>query len=157
MGRKGGIITGAVLLLAAGAPLAAQTRNLHIGPHVAYNFDVEKVAVGAQFSVPLFHRVEFYPSFDYYFVDEGSLWALNGDLKYRVFPDRPRWLYVGAGINVARASFGNASDTEAGFNLLGGVESLRGRIHPFAEARLTLGDGSSFQLAGGINITLGRH
>lgn len=158
MGKPSRILAGAALLLATGAPaLAAQTRNMHIGPRVSYNFDVERVAIGAQFGLPIANRLEFYPSFDYYLVDEGSLWALNGDLKYRVFPERPRWLYIGAGVNLARAGFGNQHETDVGFNLLGGVESLRGWIHPFAEARLTIGDGSSFQIAGGLNITLGRH
>jgi len=160
MGRNGrrSLLALAVMVLVAGTGgLRAQTRNMHIGPRIGYNFDVEKVALGAQFGLPIATRLEFYPSFDYYFVDEGSLWALNGDLKYRVFPERPRWLYVGAGVNVARAGVNDVHDTEVGFNLLGGIESLRGRIHPFAEARLTIGDGSSFQIAGGLNLTLGRH
>jgi hypothetical protein len=40
-----------------------------------------------------------------------------------------------------------------GLNLFAGAESLKGRVHPFAEARLVLGDGSRFQLVGGLNIT----
>lgn len=135
----------------------AQTNRLHIGPHIGYNFDVEELLVGAQFSVPVANRLELYPSFDYYFVEVGSLWAINADLKWRVARDRPKWLYVGAGLNITRSGVGSIHDTDAGLNLFTGVESLRGRIHPFAEGRLTIRDNTGFQLQGGLNITFGRH
>ena len=147
-----------VTALVAGGSAAAsgQTSAMHIGPQIAYDFDVEEMGLGAQFSAPIMRRLEFYPSMMFYFVD-GSYWNLNVDLKYRVASNQPNWLYVGGGLNLARASAGGESDTDAGLNLLAGAESLKGRIHPFAEARLVLSDGSRFQLAAGINITIGGH
>ena len=148
----------ALALLAAGSlPAGAQTKAMHIGPQIAYDFDVEEIGIGGQFSAPLMRRLEFYPSIMYYFVDPGSFWNVNADLKWRVAADRPNWLYVGGGLNLARASAGGESDTDAGLNLLAGAESLKGRIHPFAEARLVLSDGSRFQLGVGLNITIGGH
>jgi hypothetical protein len=47
--------------------------------------------------------------------------------------------------------------THAGLNLLGGVESLRGTVHPFGEGRFIISDDSRFQLQAGLNITLGGH
>jgi len=64
---------------------------------------------------------------------------------------------VGGGVNFSRIDVGSADDTNVGLNLLAGAESLKGRIHPFAEARLIIGDGSRFQLAAGLNITLSAH
>ena len=151
----------ALLALALGsivpAAAQAQTRRLHLGPHLGYEFNDENAVLGAQFSVPIARRLEFYPSFDYYFVDPGSLWALNGDFKYRVARGRPDWLYIGSGINFADRSAGGSSSTSAGWNLLAGVESLRGWVHPFGEARFTISDNSRFQLQAGLNFTLGRH
>ncbi len=148
-----------VTLLALPAGLAnAQTPRSHLGPHLSYNFDAEKFGIGAQFSAPLARRLEFYPSADVYFVDHGSLWALNVDLKYRVpTTDRSDWLYVGGGLNLTTAGANGSHTTDSGANLILGAESLRGVVHPFGEARLTLRDGSTFQIAGGLNITLGRH
>lgn len=145
------------LALASGlaATAGAQTHRMHIGPQIAYDFDVEEIGLGAQFSAPIVNRVEFYPSFMVYFVEPGSFWNLNADIKWRVAKDRPNWLYVGGGLNVARASAGGNSNTDLGLNLLAGAESLKGKIHPFAEARLVLADGSRFQLGAGLNITLG--
>lgn len=105
-----------------------KTSRVHIGPHFGYNFKIEHPNIGVQASFPVARRVEFYPSFDWYLVGEGaSVFGLNGDLS---------------------------TDTRAGGNLFLGAESLRGRIHPFAEARVTLRRGTMFQLQGGLNITL---
>ena len=129
----------------------AQTKEMHFGPHILYNFDLKDFGIGAQFSVPVAHYLEFYPSFDYYFVD-GSAWALNADLKYRFAGQGWDWLYAGGGLNLT-----HFAKTNANLNLIGGVESLRGTIHPFGEFRAILGHGSSVQLAAGLNITLGSH
>ncbi len=146
-------------ILATGTTLAAeaQTSRAHLGPRISYNFDAEEVGLGAQVGLPIGRRLEFYPSFDVFFVDPGSLWALNADIKYRFGGQGMEWLYTGGGLNVTNASVGDNDETNAGLNLLLGVESLSGWVHPFAEGRLTVGDESMFQLSGGINFTLGRH
>jgi len=143
------------LLLGTVGSAEAQTSRLHIGPHVAYTFDAEELGLGGQFSLPLGQRLEFYPSFDVYFVDPGSFWALNADIKYRASSGGTLdWLYLGTGLNLANRSVNGNSNTDAGLNLIVGLESLKGWIHPFAEGRLTVGDESTFQIAGGLNFTL---
>jgi len=150
------IATALVAAAALAGTAQAQTNRLHLGPRLSYQFDVEEFGVGAQLSVPMARYLEFYPSFDYFFVDNGSFWNLNADLKYRIAAATVRWLYLGAGLNIARSSNGE-SHTDAGLNLFAGVESLKGRVHPFAEFRFTAGDGSTGQISAGLNITLGRH
>ncbi len=135
----------------------AQTGRLHLGPHVSYNIDARDLGIGAQLSVPVARHLEFYPSFDYFFVDVGSLIAINADLKYRLATESLNWLYVGGGLNISRAAAGGVSSTDAGVNLLAGAESLRGTVHPFGEFRLTVGNGSTAQIAVGLNFTLGQH
>jgi len=152
--RRSALLTALLVLVASGI-VRAQTKELHIGPRIGYNFDLEDVNLGAQFSVPLFYRVEFYPSFDYYFRSPGSAWALNADLKWRVFKDNPRWFYLGTGLNLTNISISGNGNTDAGWNLFVGAESLRGRIHPFVEGRVTIADHSLLQLQAGLNITLG--
>ena len=143
-----------LLLTCAVAGTAAAQHRPHIGGHLLYNFDAEEFGIGAQFTYPLSQRLEFYPSFDYYFVDPGSLWQLNGDIKYQL-RERGDWFYVGGGIAIARASFGSFSNSDVGANILAGWETLIGKkVHPYIEGRLTVGDGSSFQVAGGLNITI---
>ena len=154
--RRSALLT-ALLVLVASGMVRAQTHRAHIGPHIGYNTDLDDVNLGAQFSLPLVNRVEFYPSFDWYFRDPGNAWGVNADIKWRGAKDRPRWFYIGGGLNLTTVSLSGASNTDAGANLFAGAESLRGRIHPFLEARAILSNSSSLQLQGGLNITLGHH
>ena len=150
---------GAALVLTCGVSgiAEAQTDRLHLGPRVSYQFDLEEVGIGVQLGVPIARHLEFYPSFDVFLVDVGSFWNLNADLKYRIAEASVRWLYLGTGINFARSGFNGNHDTRAGLNLFAGAESLRGRVHPFGELRFVVRDGSSAQVAVGLNFTLGRH
>ena len=154
--RVSRLVPALVLVSALAGTAQAQTNRLHLGPRVSYEFDLKKVGLGAQFSVPIASHLEFYPSFDL-FLNANSAWNLNADLKYRIASEAVNWLYLGAGLNVARRGSSTAHATRAGLNLLAGAESLQGRIHPFAEFRFTANHGSTGQIAAGLNITLGRH
>ena len=151
-------LAGALVLAATIVGTAqAQTDKLHFGPRLSYQFDLEELGLGVQLGVPIARHLEFYPSFDYFFVDPGTFWNLNADLKYRLPSPSVEWLYLGGGLNVARSQSGspsNNSRTRAGLNLFVGFESLAGRVHPFGEFRFTASDGSTGQLAAGVNFTL---
>lgn len=149
------VVLAVSLALGASGAAQAQARS-HLGPQVGYNFDYEAMVLGAQFSAPIGRHLEFYPSFNYFIVDVGTVWALNADLKYRL-PIEGDWLYLGSGLNLTMSEFGGASNTDAGLNLLAGIESRVGSVHPFGAFRLTVGDGSRAQLVAGLNFTLGRH
>jgi hypothetical protein len=151
------IVTALVLATVLAGVAEAQTNKFHLGPRISYHFDAEAVGLGAQFSAPLANHLEFYPSADYFFVDEGSLWSFNADLKYRLAAASIKRLYIGAGLNIAHFSLDDESDTETGLNLFAGVESLKGRVHPFGEFRFMTSNGSTAQLAAGLNFTLGSH
>lgn len=124
----------------------ATTSGPSYGPHIGYNFDTDDLLLGAQLSYPITPTFDLYPTFDYYFVSGGSLWALNFDAKYRP-PTRYGAWYVGGGLNLTHATGG--SDTN--LNLFTGLEGRRGRTRPYVEARFILGSGGTFQIAGGLN------
>jgi hypothetical protein len=149
----------AILLLSAvGASTAlAQTSRWHLGPRVSYHFDAEEFGIGAQFSVPIADRVEFYPSFDVFLVDAGSFTDFNADLKFRIGRSSVNWLYVGAGLNLARRSVGPFDNNRTGLNLFAGAESLRGRVHPFGEIRIVANNRTTARAAFGLNFTLNNH
>jgi len=150
-----------LLLVALTASTADAQRRTHrraivgqsapsYGAHVGYNFDVDKLLIGAQLTYPFTPDLGFYPTFDYYFVSGGSLWALNFDLKYRP-PTRYGAWYVGGGLNWSHASAGGVSGSNTNFNLLTGLEGRRGRTRPYIEGKFILGNGSSFQIVGGVS------
>lgn len=152
------------LTLSVGAAVAQQTNEsragssrgvapmtqTRVGSSLAYQFDVRDPALGAQLDVPLDSRFALYPSGAVYFVDQGSLVGFNADVKYRL----PAALYLGGGLNVLHRSVAGVGNTDAGVNLLGGIERRSGWLQPFAEGRVILNDGSAFQLAAGLNVAL---
>lgn len=150
-----------VVLLAVAASTAEAQRRARrraiatssgptFGPHVGYNFDVDNLLLGAQVSYPITPDIAIYPTFDYYFVDVGTLWALNFDLKYRP-PTRYGAWYVGGGLNYSHFSSGGSGSGDTNLNLLTGLEGRRGRTRPYVEAKFVLGNGSMFQLVGGFS------
>ncbi len=149
------VITAAVALaLVATTTAAAQTNRTHIGPRLGYNFDAEVVTIGGQLSFPIGRNLEFYPSADFHLVDEGSLFGVNVDIKYRLPGTNVRWLYIGTGLGILSRSVDDFDNTDTGLNVFVGAESLRGRVHPFIEGRVLVADGSMAQLVGGLNFTL---
>ena len=120
------------------------------GLHLGYNFDVDELLLGAQLSWPIVPALDIYPSFDYYFVSGGSLWALNFDVKYRP-PTRYGAWYLGGGLDLMHASAAGNGTTNSNLNLLTGLEGRRGRTRPYVEAKFILGDNSQFQLVGGFS------
>lgn len=146
---------GACAAVLLSAPLAGQSLGrMHLGPRIGYNFDAEALVLGAQLSVPVARQLEFYPSIDFHDVDVGSLYSINIDLKYRAPLRGSDWLYVGTGLGILTRSVNDADHSDAGLNLFLGAESRTGRVHPFAEGRATLADGSQVLLMGGLNFTL---
>ena len=129
---------------------APATARPHIGGHLGYNFDTDGLLLGAQLTYPITPRVDLYPSFDWYAIDPGSFWALNFDVRFRP-PSRYGAFYVGGGINYSRFSAGGGSASDTNLNLFTGLEGRRRRVWPYVEAKLIVGDGSSFQLAGGLS------
>lgn len=152
---------GALLLATAALGTAntaqAQTSRLHFGPRLSYHLDAEELGLGVQLGVPVGKHIEFYPSIDNYFVDRGSFVSFNADLKWRVAQEALNWLYLGGGLNVARRSINDNSSNDSGLNLFVGAESMRGRVHPFGELRMVSNNGTSAQIAVGLNFTLSNH
>jgi hypothetical protein len=131
---------------------AAAGNGPEIGAHVGYNFDNKKTLIGAQVSFPITPLLEFYPSFDWYTGGSAREWGLNFDLKLRP-PARVQFWYGGAGLNLFHTST-VASTTTSHLNLFAGFAGRPGQFRPYAEGRLTLGDGRGLQVVGGLSFPL---
>jgi hypothetical protein len=119
-----------------------------IGIHAGYNFEFDHTLIGAQASYPLTRGVEFYPSFDYYTGGGAAKWGMNFDLKLRP-PARHQFWYGGGGLNLL-----HAATTTSHFNLFAGFAGRPEAFRPYAEVRITLGNGSALQLVGGLSFPL---
>jgi hypothetical protein len=138
------------------------------GAQLSWGSDSD-LGIGARFEADMtnvlsknepFSKAFFIGQFDYYFIDCGgadcSYWELNPSLavpfKIQGSKVRP---YAGAGLNIAHASvdlgtFGNASNTDTGINLLGGIKFPLSTMDAFTEARVSLGGGDQLALSFGL-------
>ena len=150
------VLVALVLIAVMASPADAQRRSRRhavasspgprYGAHIGYNFDADDAVLGAQLSWPISPQLDFYPSFDVYFDDNATPWALNFDLKFRP-ATRYRVWYVGGGLNLLHAG----GNTDANLNLLTGLEARTGRTRPYVEGKFILTDNSLFQLVFGLS------
>jgi hypothetical protein len=141
--------------LAVTTTSASAQAGTHVGARLGYNFDSEDAILGANLTVPISTRIEFYPSLDLYTPDRGNKIGFNGDVKVLLPASGSYNLYAGGGLGIVNRNVGDVSNTDVGVNLLFGIESRLGRIHPFGEARILLHDETQLVLLAGVNFTLG--
>jgi hypothetical protein len=132
---------------------ASAQSSTYVGARAGYNFQTDEVMLGASFTVPISTQIEFYPSLD--LPDRGNKIGFNGDVKI-FLPTRAAYdLYGGAGLGIVNQNLGDVANTDLGLNLLFGIASRIGRIHPYGEARLLVHDDTQLVLFAGVNFTLG--
>jgi opacity protein-like surface antigen len=163
--KLGRAVIGMAIALAIGAGSASAQR---FGAQLNWSDDFD-FGVGARVELGMpnlftssgpLSRTSLVGSFDYFFPDceECSYWEINGNVTVPITASGVD-PYVGAGLNVARFSVdlgsglgGDASNTEVGLNLLGGLNFQLGRVAAFGEGRLELSGGEQLVLTFGIKF-----
>jgi len=134
------------VLFAFAAPAAAQAGGVRAGVSV----DPDQFYFGGHYeSAELVDNLHLRPNLELGVGDNVTTLALNVEAIYK-FPLRTRrntTFYVGGGPAVNFYDFDNGSDTEAGLNILGGIEF--GRV--FLEVKGGLFDSPDFKI--GIGYT----
>lgn len=143
---------------------------------VADDYDLG-LGARATFGLPTAAPLEIIAMADYFFPDgvtgvDISYWEVNANLVYLFnIPSSIVAPYAGGGLNFARYSasvdlsqFGievpgapaiEGSQSDLGFNLLGGAKFNLGSITPFGELRLEVAGGDQFVFSGGALFRLG--
>lgn len=133
-----------------------------LGPAIAYHDDF-KLGIGAGLNVPMQEFAEgvaILADFFYFFPD-GSVnyLELNGNFTYSFTLDRsPVTPFALAGANVSNTSeeFTDASRTEVGLNLGGGLYFNLGRVRPSVGVKIEIGGGRGFVVFGHLPFVIGR-
>jgi hypothetical protein len=117
------------LVLFSSAPAFAQ----HVGIRGGISVDPDQLYFGGHLETsPLVDRLYFRPNVEVGISDELMLIAANMEFVYK-FSTRRSWnLYAGGGpaLNIFKPD-GRDSNTDAGFNILVGVEQARGLFFEF--------------------------
>jgi hypothetical protein len=115
------------------------------------DFENHAWSLGAQAAIPLYQRLEFRPSGDYFFGDRTPFrWQLNADGVTSFGPGRT--VYGGGGAAFTRVR--PLSAVKTGYNLFFGLVFARApdRSRPFLEFRWTFVNKTSpFRLVAGVN------
>jgi hypothetical protein len=128
------------------------------GVRGGYDFEEDGGTAGAQLRIPLASILTFSPSADVFFSDTRTEWQINTDILLR--PSALGGLYGGVGAGFINRDFDGDGEngTEAGLNLILGLESGRIRdtvLRPFAEGRWTTVDHyDAFRLVAGFNVPI---
>ena len=162
------LLTGACLVLLIVVPTGLQAQ-VALGPQLSFADDAD-FGIGARATLGLPMQtvpLEATASFDYFFPDgDFTYWEINTNVVYLFnLPAAPTVTpYAGGGFNIAHVSidqdvFGvgtvSFSNTDLGFNLLGGAKFNVGTFTPYGELRIELGGGEQFVFAGGVQFTVG--
>lgn len=125
------------------------------GPRVGLTADPDQVHFGAHLDFGHFaEHVRFQPNFELGVGDDFTVGALNFEASYRFLSRWDAWSpYLGGGLGVnfiGRDGVGEDTSTEAGFNVLGGIErGLATGDRFFTEAKFGVTESPDFKLTAG--------
>jgi hypothetical protein len=134
-------------------PAAAQA-DPKFGVRFGYYTEAEDPFIGAELLFRIVPEIYFNPNVEVVLVDNGRYLTANGDFHYDFYSARRTFLWLGAGLAVLnRDPEGPAEgDTDLGLNLLGGIGARRGRVIPYAQAKLILKSDTEFVIAVGLRF-----
>ena len=134
-------------------PAAAQA-DPKFGVRVGYYTEAEDPFIGAELLFRIVPEIYFNPNVEVVLVDNGRYLTANGDFHYDFYSRRSTFLWLGAGLAVLnRDPEGPAEgDTDLGLNLLGGIGARRGRVIPYAQAKVILKSDTEFVIAVGLRF-----
>ena len=157
--RALGIAAGIVLgLLQMSAPAAA--RDIDFGVRGGFYDDADAAFLGAELLTDFYPHWFVNPNIEYVFVDNGSLFTLNGDVHYDFDTHAPFAVWAGAGPAVIFSdrrpdncpNCDREDDIDLGINLLAGIGAKRGAIRPYVQGKVVLSNDTEAVIAFGLRF-----
>jgi hypothetical protein len=141
----------AAILLAA--PAAAQA-DPRFGVRFGYYTEAEAPFLGAEMLFRVVPEIYFNPNVEAVFVDDGHSFTINGDFHYDFLSGRRTFAWLGAGLAVINTDPEGSAEgnTDVGLNLLAGIGTRRGRVIPYAQAKVILKSDTEFVIGVGLRF-----
>ena len=139
--------------IALAAPAAARA-DPRFGVRFGYYTEAEAAFLGAEMLFRVVPEIYFNPNVEAVFVDDGHSFTINGDFHYDFRAGRRTSAWLGAGLAVVNTDpEGPAEgDTDVGLNLLAGIGARRGRVIPYAQAKVILKSDTEFAIGVGLRF-----
>jgi hypothetical protein len=155
-----GIVALVLACAALGSASPAHAERNTLGPHFGVNFDMEDVFLGLEgrFDVGNIGRsaiIQINPSFSFYFADDPFdvlNFSLNVPFEFPIDGTAAR-PFAAPGLAIWHSDYGD-SETDVALNLIGGVLFALDSVEPFVQLRVSIGDGSTAELMGGVLFRL---
>ena len=132
---------------------AASAAAQDVGVRTGVSVNPDQFYLGGHFDTgPLVERLHFRPNVEFGFGDDVTTSAINLEFVYKWPLRRSPWtLYAGAGPAINIYNFDGHTDSEGGFNFLGGFEHDKGFFFEFKggawdSPELKVGVGYTFRL-----------
>jgi hypothetical protein len=139
--------------------LAPSAAGAEIDPGVRAGVysDASEGFVGVELLTDITPEWFFNPNLEYVFVDNGSLWTLNGDVHYDLDIGSPWAVWLGGGLGVIFREVdlprGRSEDeTDLGLNLLAGAGAQRGALRPYVQGKVIIADDTEAVIAIGLRF-----
>jgi hypothetical protein len=154
-------LAASIVVLAASSCVPVARADAGIGPHLGLNFDGEDpVFLGANARIDIARvgetvELQIDPSAAYYFTSSATVlhFALSLPFEFRL-PDSNVRPFGGGGLSLFYVHENHEGDLRPRLNLIGGLAFALQALKPFIELRVILGDGSGFELLGGLLFNL---
>lgn len=134
-------------------PAAAQA-DPRFGVRLGYYTEAEAPFLGAEMLFRIVPEIYFNPNVEAVFVDDGHSFSINGDFHYDFLSGRRTFVWLGAGLGVVSSHPEEPAegDTDVGLNLLAGIGARRGRVIPYAQAKVILKSDTEFVIGVGLRF-----
>ena len=143
----------AVAILSA-LPAVAQA-DPRFGVRFGYYTEADAPFLGAEMLFRIIPpEIYFNPNVEAVLVDDGHYVTINADFHYDFLSGRRTFAWLGTGLAVLNTNPGGSSDsdTDFGLNLLAGIGTRRGRVIPYAQAKLILKSDTEFVIGVGLRF-----
>ena len=147
-----------VRLAVAVAILSSLPTVAHADPRFGVRFGYYTEAEGPFLGAEMLFRIippeiYFNPNVEAVLVDDGHYFTINADFHYDFLSGR-RTFWLGTGLAILNTDPGGSadSDTDFGLNLLAGIGTRRGRVIPYAQAKLILKSDTEFVIGVGLRF-----
>jgi len=148
-----------VRLAVAVAILSALPAAAHADPRFGVRFgyytEADAPFLGAEMLFRIIPpEIYFNPNVEAVLVDDGHYVTINADFHYDFLSGRRTFAWLGTGLAVLNTNPGGSadSDTDFGLNLLAGIGTRRGRVIPYAQAKLILKSDTEFVIGVGLRF-----
>jgi hypothetical protein len=142
----------AAIVLAVPAVAHADPR---FGVRFGYYTEAEDPFLGAEMLFRIVApEIYFNPNVEAVLVDDGHYFTINGDFHYDFLSGRRTFAWLGTGLAVLNSDPGGSADshTDFGLNLLAGIGTRRGRVIPYAQAKVILKSDTEFVIGVGLRF-----